>query len=322
MQIEQGPSLAPFVSRDARRRSLHGRALARAGNSGSFDTGRIFSRATASLRFTAVLVLVAFQARAVAFQGETPIQDNSLLIEEAYNQEAGVVQHISLFTHSWEGSDWAYRFTQEWPVIGRARHQLSYDIPVLHSGEFSGSGAGLGDLTLNYRYQASGGAESPLSFSPRLSLLLPTGKAKFGRGYGGAGLQGNLPISVVLAERWVTHLNGGMTLVPRAQNETGKRAFAADYNLGQSFIWLAHSRLNLLLETIWNDSASVVGPGKTERERELWVSPGVRWAHNFRNGLQIVPGVGVALGVGPSAGDQAVVIYLSFEHPFAKQNGP
>jgi hypothetical protein len=30
-----------------------------------------------------------------------PIQDNSFLAEEAYNQEPGVVQHIQTFTHLW-----------------------------------------------------------------------------------------------------------------------------------------------------------------------------------------------------------------------------
>jgi hypothetical protein len=41
----------------------------------------------------------------------------------------------------------------------------------------------------------------------------------------------------------------------------------------------------------------------------------VRWAHNFTNGLQIVPGVSVPMGAGPSAGERGVIFYLSFEHP-------
>ena len=43
---------------------------------------------------------------------EKPIQDNSFLIEEAYNQEAGVVQHISFFSYFPESEDWVYTFTQ------------------------------------------------------------------------------------------------------------------------------------------------------------------------------------------------------------------
>src|SRR5262249_28473234 len=59
---------------------------------------------------------------------DTPsIQDNSFLVEEAYNQERGVVQHISGFTYFSDSKDWAYTFTQEWPVPG-LRHQLSYTL--------------------------------------------------------------------------------------------------------------------------------------------------------------------------------------------------
>ena len=51
------------------------------------------------------------------------VQDNSFLIEEAYNQEAGVVQHI--FNLRRQGHDWSFAFTQEWPV-GSQTHQFSY----------------------------------------------------------------------------------------------------------------------------------------------------------------------------------------------------
>ena len=49
------------------------------------------------------------------------VQDNSFLIEEAYNQEPGVVQHIFNLTGSRDkmrGPDdraWTFTFTQEWP---------------------------------------------------------------------------------------------------------------------------------------------------------------------------------------------------------------
>src|SRR5215475_14453949 len=67
------------------------------------------------------------------------IQDNSFLIEEAYNQEFGVVQHISSFTRFWDSKDWVYTFTQEWPVPGDPRHQFSYTLPFQHAGGFPGS---------------------------------------------------------------------------------------------------------------------------------------------------------------------------------------
>jgi hypothetical protein len=34
--------------------------------------------------------------------------------------------------------------------------------------------------------------------------------------------------------------------------------------------------------------------------------------------LQIVPGLAIPLGLGPSKGDKGVFVYLSFEHPFSQ----
>jgi hypothetical protein len=79
---------------------------------------------------------------------------------------------------------------------------------------------------------------------------------------------------------------------------------------------LIHPRFNALLETTWAGAEQVTGRGQTQRVHDLLISPGVRWAYNFKNGLQIVPGVAVPLGVGPSSGEKGIFLYLSFEHPF------
>ena len=61
------------------------------------------------------------------------IRDNSFLVEEACNQEAGVVQHILTGAYAYQqagASDldsWNFGFTQEWPLFGQ-RHQLGYTI--------------------------------------------------------------------------------------------------------------------------------------------------------------------------------------------------
>ena len=243
---------------------------------------------------------------------EKPIQDNSFLIEEAYNQEPGVIQHISFFSYYTVSEDWVYTFTQEWPIPGDARHQFSYTIPVVRSAGF---GAGAGDLALNYRYQLLGDADARLAFSPRFSLLLPSGDAKSERGFGGVAYQVNLPASIVLAPRLVTHLNAGGTVAPTAASDLGEQASVSGFNLGQSFIWLTHSRFNVMLETVWTGQGSVAGPERSSFSHSLFLSPGIRWAHNFSSGLQIVPGVAFAAGVGPSSGEKALLLYLSFEHP-------
>jgi hypothetical protein len=249
---------------------------------------------------------------------QRPIQDNSFLIEEAYNQERGVVQHISTFSRMWNSRDWSYTFTQEWPGRHNWRHQFSYTLMGVHAGAFAGSGTGMGDTALNYRYQISGDGDARFAFAPRVSILLPTGNVMRGRGFGGAGLQTNLAASIVLHRRLVSHWNLGSTLVPHAQNVEHQRASTVGYNAGQSLIFVLHPRVNFLLETSDSRFQCVAGPRRTGWSRTTYLSPGVRWAHNFKSGLQIVPGLAMPVGMGSSAGERGVFLYLSFEHPYGK----
>src|SRR5205807_6402543 len=93
----------------------------------------MFNRAADMRRLSIALVwLIGAAAPLVAQtapEGESQIQDNSFLIEEAYNQDPGVVQHIQTFSRATRGGDWLYTFTQEWPVPG-ITHQLSYTLPL------------------------------------------------------------------------------------------------------------------------------------------------------------------------------------------------
>jgi hypothetical protein len=244
------------------------------------------------------------------------IQDNSFLIEEAYNQEDGVIQHINSFLWLSRSHDWLYTETDEWPLRS-LKHQLSLTLSAIHSGDFPGSGAGWGDSALNYRYQLLGDGEARIAVAPRLTLWLPTGRSSLGRGFGSLGLQTNLPVSIQHSRQLVTHWNAGATWLPHARNELGDSASAVATNLGQSIVWLAKPRVNFLVETVWIADESVVASNKTEWAHHLLVSPGIRWAYNFRNGLQIVPGIAAPIGIGPSAGEKGVILYLSFEHPFA-----
>jgi len=272
------------------------------------------------LLFGVLLTLggVALAQSATSPSSIPPIQDNSFMVEEAYNQNFGVVQHINTFTRFWDSKDWIYTFTQEWPVPGDERHQLSYTLARQHAGALPDSGSGIGDVLLNYRYQLVGDGNARVAFAPRLTLICPTGDSSVARGAGGFGVQTSLPASIVLTSKLVSHWNAGATFVPHAKDAGGDQAFSAGYNLGQSFIWLVHPRVNLMLETVYSANQAVVGVDKTEWARSMYVSPGVRWSYNFKNGLQIVPGIGIPIGAGPSYGEKAVLFYLSFEHPFRK----
>lgn len=74
----------------------------------------------------AALPLSAQSVDSAKASSDPVIQDNSFLVEEAYNQEAGIVQHIQTFQIQRGTSDFDYSFTQEWPVTS-IKHQLSYD---------------------------------------------------------------------------------------------------------------------------------------------------------------------------------------------------
>jgi hypothetical protein len=262
-------------------------------------------------RLLAVCALLS--GAALAAQEPPPIQDNSFLLEEAYNQEEGVVQHINFFQRM-RGGEWIASFTQEWPVPRQA-HQFSYTIPYQQVDSDSGERSGIGDVALNYRYQLAGSGDTEFACTPRLSLVLPTGDEERGLGAGGAGVQLNVASSTVLAEGLVAHTNLGGTYTRSARNERGDEASVVGINAGQSFIWNVTPTFNVMLETVWLQAETVVGPDRTERTNSFFVSPGIRWAHNLPTGLQIVPGVAFPLGVGSSRHERSVLLYLSLEHP-------
>lgn len=243
--------------------------------------------------FPAVFSFSLFPAF-LAAQTPAPISDNSFLIEEAYNQEPGVVQHINTFSRRNGGGAWAYSFTQEWPLVS-VLYQLSYTIPLLHD---EGMGTGLGDVGLNFRYQLIGDEDASVHVSPRLSLLFPTGSERRGRGSGSVSVQTNLPVSWVPLPRLATHWNAGLTLSDGP---------AAPF-LGASVVWLLRPAFNLLVETLWTGGD----------DRSVVLNPGARWAFNFESGLQIVPGVAYTLGLNDRAGPDGLFLYLSFEHPFGR----
>jgi hypothetical protein len=269
-----------------------------------------------ALLCSAVASSVARGQAAEAPKADPPgIQDNSFLMEEAYNQEPGVVQHINSFQR-FRGGNWVAAFTQEWPVPGQA-HQLSYTVLYARVDSDTVPHTGLGDLALNYRYQLAGSGDAKFACATRVSVLLPSGDFRKELGVGGVGVQANIAASTVLSEKFVTHSNLGVTYLPRAQNAGGDKATSLGVNAGQSLIWTLHKNFNALVEAVWIYAESVTGPEVTQSAHTFLVSPGIRWAHNL-SGLQIVPGLAVPITVGSHRTEASVFLYLSFEHPMWK----
>jgi hypothetical protein len=243
------------------------------------------------------------------------IQDNSFLIEEAYNQEPGVVQHIlNVPINFINGSrEITPSFTQEWPVFSQT-HQFSYTIPY----GFTEDDNGMEDMRLNYRLQALKEGERTPAFAPRFSFVLPTGDRDKGLGVGSVGCETNLPFSKIVSDRWTLHFNAGMSLFPDVRNHD-----LTNYNLGASAIFAVSRDLNLMLETVagWNEDIAegVLSPEATvNRSTTALISPGARYAFNLPNDAQVVVGLGLPIGLTSDSPDWGLFFYCSFEHPFMR----
>lgn len=244
------------------------------------------------------------------------IEDNSFFIEEAFNQESGIVQHISngIFFSS-PHKDFVYALTQEWPLSGQT-HQLSVTIP--YAIQNSNSVNGFEDILLNYRYQLSTDKEG-IAMSPRLSLLIPSGNSLKGLGAGVWGAQANFPVSIRVSEKIITHYNAGMTILPNVEGTNSINSpiekTLISYNIGGSVIWLAESNFNVLFEITDNINGDLDFNGDIVNENEIIFSPGARYAIDV-NSLQIVPGLGLPFRFTEHGVDAGIFFYLSFEHPF------
>jgi len=242
------------------------------------------------------------------------ITDNSFLVEEAFNQDAGIFQNIAgaLFA----GGGWAMTFTQEWPVVSK-KHQLSYTLGLIEN-DF---GTGGTDTLINYRYQALEEGPGKPAFSPRASLVLPSGDVFRLRGSGSVGLQVNLPFSKQTGD-WYWHWNSGFTWLPRAelltpsQSESGRTDLFSPA-LAASGIYRVRQMFNVMLESVllFNELA---GDDTSFGETSFTLSPGARGGWNVGDS-QII--VGAAMPVTWVDGDPetGLFLYFSYELPFKKK---
>ncbi len=263
--------------------------------------------------------------RGFSLAAERPIdviEDNSFLIEEAYNQEAGVVQHIwnANYTKSGRTHGWNFSFTQEWPVFSQD-HQFSYTIPSFHLSDNGTGVSGVGDMLLNYRYQALEEGDVKPAFAPRFSLILPTGNRKTGTGNNVVGYQWSLPFSKKVTDRVALHFNSGLTYSPHVKAPADANGFSANqslvaYNVGGSAIYALLPRFQLMLEWVGNFDQDFNDIGKRERFFRSTISPGFRTAIVNEEKLQIVTGVAAPIGLNRRTDNIGVFIYFSVEHDF------
>jgi hypothetical protein len=259
------------------------------------------------------------------------IKDNSFFIEEAYNQEPGVVQHIFNGVGFWDWDngrtrEFAYLFTMELP-LGSEMHQFSFTLPFVTffaepDGGLPEEQGGWSDVALNYRYQLLKEDEGTPAIAPRISVILPTGDEGRGLGTGEVGYEFLLPISKEL-DPFAFHINAGFAVtpdvsVPLGNGQTSPGRDLRSCFLGASAIWLATYDFNVLLEffTVWDEGLDETG--RRDRTTEVVISPGVRYALFTGEEVQWVIGGAVPVGLSKDAPDIGMFLYMSVEHNFLK----
>jgi len=284
----------------------------------------IGARAASKVLVKAARIVVLFLLASVSAHAQTAataearafeITDNSFLVEEAFNQEKGVFQNI--FGAMRSNGGWTSAFTQEWP-IGSQAHQFSYTAAFVNSGDATG----FGDTLINYRYQVlTEGAGRP-AFSPRLSLVIPSGDSAKGLGGGSWGLQANLPFSKQ-RDDWYFHWNAGLTwLGDVADVQVGsdvtstRRAMLTSPFVAASAIYRLRPMFHLMLESVvlWEELLAPLG---SRRETTFTLSPGFRGGWNIGE-KQVVAGFALPISWTEGESDTGAFFYFSYELPFRK----
>lgn len=235
------------------------------------------------------------------------VEDNSFLVEEAYNQEPGVVQFINVYQKNKETNDWNYTFINEIPM-GSQSHQFSYEFPFIHTD--SSSSTDIGDVKFNYRYEFF--RSDKIVTTGRFSVKTPTGKYDKGMGTGQTGQEISLVSSVIVSDKWVQHWNMGASYTPNSKNASGAKADNSSFFLANSNVWLFTDNLNFMLETVATSTEATTADKKTEWSSTVTLSPSLRYAIDYKD-WQFVPGFAVPTGVGPTAGTVQYLVYLSIE---------
>jgi hypothetical protein len=275
-----------------------------------FHLHRLASGAAAFLLIAATAETAWAQDAAATVDHRRPfeITDNSFLVEEAFNQDAGIFQNIVNFNRT-RGGEWVATFTQEWPLFSHT-HQISYTVPFTSTD----LGSGFGDAYIHYRLQVLDGDNGRPAFSPRVSLILPSGSVSKATGQGSAGWEVNLPFSQQIGDLFV-HWNAGFTQVPTAIGDDDLEHDLFTPRVAASGIWRARPMLNLMLETVveWTDVPT--GPSSSRHVSRTTVVPGVRTGVNAGE-AQTVFGLGMPISFVDGARDVGVFFYFSYETRF------
>lgn len=232
------------------------------------------------------------------------IEVSGLFVEEAYIQERESVQHIATWTRGRGPGNSILTFEQEWPLWSEG-HEFNLELSMLHGG----GRLDFGNVDLGYRFQLIGGEDARIAVGPTLTLTLPTGARDRLSVENAAEMELMLPVSLRLADDLSAHSNVGVTLAP--QDDTAE----VGVSFGQSVVWRARSKLNLLFEVAVSEAESPL-PGSDADQGDWTFSPGLQYAVGTR--IRLVPGLAVPIRITGAGFQPSLLLYLSAEHSFRR----
>jgi len=147
---------------------------------------------------------------------------------------------------------------------------------------------------------------------PGIIVLLRNGRCQT------KNISSRLPLSVLWSRHWVTHFNLGATVFPNAKYLNMPLQTILSYNYGASVIWLVNKNLNLMLEFAGVTEFINFENQGYNKYHTFILNPGIRYAFNFKSGLQIVPGLSIPINISQGFEFNDIFLYLSFEHPLWK----
>jgi hypothetical protein len=258
------------------------------------------------------IVLIAFADNTLAFAqeiektkgsylyyGQPAIEDNSIVVSEAFVQDSRSVQQIATIDADRDRT--RYGYTLEVP-LGVSRHQMSFDFAyynfrkIREVGDHTLHSAGMEDLTISYAFSAVAKTQRVL-LVPRIGLVIPTGSALNGSGKGGWGVGTGMSLGKRINKELLIHLNLGLTNTFHADHfllDDSDAGFhkveknLTEKSVGLSFIWLATSRFNMMLECMNTFSETIVAEQKDVKNNLVFVIPGIRSTKTIGRS-QVVP---------------------------------
>lgn len=241
------------------------------------------------------------------------IEDNSFLLEEAFNQEWGVYQFIQKYSTSELAKGYEYTFENEIPITDKTQ-QFSYELAFARP-ESPGHGA-VSDVGLNYRVQPYN--KDGVIVAERFGLIVPTGRVDNDAGNGVFGFEFMQSASLLLNDYFITHFNFGFDVKPNAKSKgIRERRTLTGFTAGSSIIYLWKENVNLMFEALMQSGQSTNPDGTKSAETSVTLNPGMRFAMDFDwKDTQVVPGISFPTEILNGPTEHGVLFYLSIEPKF------